>query len=73
MKFRGINSKPRLQPAKPFQGEVMTCKICGRTLKSDKHQNSDWTAVSVEGQRGFTYFCPVCFGNADLKNKIDLH
>lgn len=48
--------------SKFFQGEVMTCKNCGRQQKSDKHVESQWTVVEVDGRA--LYFCPWCFGNA---------
>jgi len=49
--------------SKFFQGEMMTCKGCGKQQKSDPHISSEWTLIELDGQV-YGYFCPVCFGNA---------
>jgi hypothetical protein len=49
--------------SKFFQGEIMTCKNCGKQQKSDPHISSDWTAIELDGKL-YGYFCPHCFGNA---------
>jgi ribosome-binding protein aMBF1 (putative translation factor) len=41
-----------------FQGEMMTCDLCGRKLKSDPNVNSDWTRFEMDGV-GY-YVCPFC-------------
>lgn len=64
MKFRGVNAKKTSQPVKPFQGEMMTCKHCGRQQRSNPNKSSQWTAVEIDGGTGLLYFCPECFGNA---------
>jgi hypothetical protein len=52
------------RPKRLFQGELMTCANCGKTLKSDPHVESQWTAVEMDGK--VIYICPICFGNAQL-------
>lgn len=58
-------NKPK---SKLFQGELMTCKNCGRQQKSDPHVSSEWTAIELEGEF-YGYFCPDCFGNADMTHQ----
>ncbi len=52
----------KTRKSKFFQGEMMTCRNCGRQEKSDKHVSSQWTVVELDGRA--LYFCPWCFGNA---------
>lgn len=33
-----------------FAGELMTCVMCGAQRKSDPTANSDWRAVTVDGE-----------------------
>ena len=41
----------------PFQGESMTCIMCGRVRKSDPGAESGWTSIDdLDGKR--FYFCP---------------
>lgn len=40
----------------PFQGELMTCVMCGKQHKSDPHVESNWTTIDMGGQRW--YICP---------------
>jgi hypothetical protein len=40
-----------------FQGELMTCVMCGKTQQSDPAVESDWTFIEMEGTPG-GYVCP---------------
>jgi hypothetical protein len=40
----------------PFQGELMTCCMCGKSQQSDRRTSSNWTTIDLEGQRW--YVCP---------------
>lgn len=40
-------------PGLPFQGETMTCVVCGRTKVSDPRVHSQWRAITVDGE---TYY-----------------
>lgn len=40
-----------------FQGEMMTCALCGRKLKSDPAKQSNWTVFQLDN---LTYY--VCTG-----------
>lgn len=42
-----------------FQGEMMTCKMCGRQQKSDPKVESNWTALQFDSL--IVYLCPSCF------------
>jgi hypothetical protein len=48
----------RADPPKFFQGEIMTCTVCGKVEKSDPNVVSNWTVVEVEGKAH--YCCPDC-------------
>lgn len=37
-------------PGLPFQGEAMTCVMCGRTQVSDPAVESNWRAITVDGE-----------------------
>lgn len=43
---------PVAAPAE-FQGELMTCCMCGKQQQSDPDQNSDWRIVQVNGQQHY--------------------
>jgi hypothetical protein len=36
-----------------FQGEMMTCVMCGKTKQSDPAVESDWTFLEIEGKSGY--------------------
>jgi hypothetical protein len=40
----------------PFQGETMTCSLCGATRQSDPTVESQWDALQTGGLR--LYYCP---------------
>lgn len=43
-------------PGLPFQGEVMICVMCGRQQRSNPTVESNWRALTVDGE---TYYaCP---------------
>lgn len=42
---------------KRFQGEQMTCVVCGKQVYSDPNVSSGWTYIEYEGQ-GF-FVCPA--------------
>jgi hypothetical protein len=42
-----------------FQGETMTCVMCGREQQSDPAVRSDWRCLEVDGQP--YYVCPDHF------------
>lgn len=44
-------------PGLPFQGEQMTCVMCGKQHKSNPMVESNWTAIDVDGKRH--YVCPA--------------
>lgn len=49
-----------MRPARhPFDGQVMTCKNCGRKERSSPYKSSDWNHIEIEGV-GF-YICPQCW------------
>lgn len=43
-------------PGLRFQGEMMTCIMCGKQQKSDPKVESDWTCIEVDSV-GY-YVCP---------------
>ncbi len=47
---------PAYQAAKYFQGEQMTCTLCGCTQTSDRHVESNWRVIEADGKP--YYFCP---------------
>lgn len=40
----------------PFQGEMMTCIVCGRQERSNPAVKSDWRMLDADGYH--FYFCP---------------
>lgn len=40
----------------PFQGEMMTCCMCGKQWKSHPRIESDWTTITLDSTR--YYICP---------------
>jgi hypothetical protein len=61
-------TKKHWQKGMVFGGEMMRCKLCGKTQKSDPKVESGWTAVTIDGHR--YYFCPECFGNAKFEASL---
>lgn len=43
----------------PFQGELMTCIVCGETQRSNPKIASDWRCMDADGYN--FYFCPEEF------------
>lgn len=54
-------------PGLPFQGETMTCVICGRNQQSHHAVESQWRAITIEGVRH--YACPNEFPPDDSGTK----
>ncbi len=48
----------KADPPKFFQGEDMTCTLCGKVEKSDPNVTSNWTVIEADGQP--YYCCPAC-------------
>ncbi|MEO8608885.1 MAG: hypothetical protein ABI690_13420 [Chloroflexota bacterium] len=40
-------------PPQEFQGELMTCAMCGKEQQSQPDQNSDWRLLEVNGQKHY--------------------
>jgi len=51
-------------PGLPFQGEQMTCVMCGKQHKSNPMVESNWTAITVDDGRTY-YVCPAEFPPAN--------
>jgi hypothetical protein len=43
----------------PFQGEMMTCAICGKQKQSSPSIESNWNAIFINGE--LKYLCPSDF------------
>lgn len=55
-------------PGLPFQGETMTCVMCGKQHKSNPMVESNWTAITVDA--GQTYYaCPAEFPPTNSSRK----
>jgi len=52
--------------SKVFQGERMTCVMCGRSRMSDPKVESGWTCIEID--KRLFYVCPVCFPTHDHPN-----
>lgn len=55
-------------PGLPFQGEVMTCVMCGKQQKSNPMVESNWTAITIDEGKTF-YACPAEFPAANSSRK----
>lgn len=44
----------------PFQGELMTCAMCGRQEWSNPKVQSGWTLIQLPGSAVQHYVCPPC-------------
>jgi hypothetical protein len=55
-----------------FQGELMTCILCGKEEHSDPRVQSDWRAISLNGV--VFYACPDHFpADQDLPEDTEPH
>jgi hypothetical protein len=52
-----IHTGGKKTPGLRFQGEQMTCVMCGKSEQSDPAIESGWTFVEIEGTPG-AYVCP---------------
>lgn len=59
MNKKTIHTHGKKVTGMPFMGELMICSLCGKREKSDPKKESQWTALSVEGQ--LFYICPECW------------
>lgn len=49
----------------PFQGELMTCFICGTQHRSNPEEESNWNCFQYRGKR--VYLCPDCWSQENLE------
>ncbi len=50
---------PLTRAAAHFQGEMMTCALCGKQQQSDPHAESQWRCIEADGVSH--YVCPAHF------------
>ncbi len=55
-------------PGLPFQGETMTCVMCGKQHTSNPMVESNWTAITIDDGRTY-YVCPAEFPAANSSRK----
>lgn len=54
-----------------FQGEMMTCKLCGKTQRSNPKVESGWTALQMgyeSGKQIIVYICPQCWAKGEKRD-----
>ena len=58
------------QPIKglPFQGELMTCYICGAQHRSNPKEESNWNCFEHRGV--WVYLCPGCWSQENLEKVL---
>jgi hypothetical protein len=65
-----IHTSGKKIPGLKFQGEMMTCVMCGKEEKSDPKVESGWTCVEVDG-KGY-YVCPAEIPVDGIKQQYEI-
>jgi len=57
-------------PGLPFQGELMTCCICGAQHLSNPREESNWNCFTAPPYEQRVYLCPGCWSQENLEKAL---